>query len=70
MKKIFGFLSSTSGRTAKFMLGALIVSAGLFTSPTLVVIGLLPLSAAFFDVSPDAVFAGLKSSVSWRSRKF
>jgi hypothetical protein len=56
MKNIFKYLSSTNGRTMKFISGAVIVSAGLFVSPTLVVLGLLPLFAAIFDV---CIFAPL-----------
>jgi hypothetical protein len=56
MKNIFRYLSATNGRTARFILGAVIVSAGLFVSPTMVIIGLLPLFAATFDV---CIFAPL-----------
>ncbi len=54
--KVFKFLSSQNGRTAKFLGGALISAAGLFVSPVLVVIGLLPLFASIFDVCILAPF--------------
>jgi hypothetical protein len=56
MKNIFKYLSSTNGRTVRFISGAIIVSAGLFVSPVLIVLGLLPLFAAIFDV---CIFAPL-----------
>jgi len=56
MNNVFKYLSSTNGRTTRFISGAVMVSAGLFVSPTLVVIGFLPLFAAIFDV---CIFAPL-----------
>ena len=56
MKKIFRYLSSTNGRNVKFISGAIISAAGLFVSPLLVIIGLLPLIASIFDF---CVFAPL-----------
>ena len=49
MIKLIKYLSSTDGRNIKFIGGAIIAAAGLFVSPVLVIIGLLPLFAAVFD---------------------
>lgn len=48
--KIIKRLSSRDGRTLRFLSGAFITSAGLFVSPLMVVVGLLPLFTAVFDV--------------------
>jgi hypothetical protein len=56
MNKMLKYLSSTNGRTARFIGGAIISAAGLFISPILVVIGFLPLFAAIFDVCVIAPF--------------
>lgn len=50
MKNVLKYVSSRNGRTARFLIGSVIVAMGLFVSPVLVVIGLLPLFAAIFDV--------------------
>lgn len=56
MKKIFTYLSSANGRTARFIGGSIISAIGLFVSPVLVAIGLLPLFAAVFDFCIFAPF--------------
>lgn len=56
MKKVFIFLSSSNGRTARFITGSVISAVGLFTSPLLVAVGLVPFLAAIFDF---CVFAPL-----------
>jgi len=50
MRNLFKYLSSSNGRTIRFIGGSLISSVGLFISPILVVIGLLPFFAAVFDL--------------------
>lgn len=50
MKNILKYISSRNGRTARFLIGSVMVAMGLFVSPVLVVVGLLPLFAAIFDV--------------------
>ncbi len=56
MRKVFKYLSSSNGRTIRFLAGSLISSIGLFVSPALVVIGLLPFFAAVFDFCIFAPF--------------
>lgn len=48
--KIIKYLSSKNGNTAKFIFGSVVSASGLFISPVLVVIGLIPLLTAWFDV--------------------
>ncbi len=50
MKKILKYMASGDGRTVRFLGGSLITAMGLFVSPVLVVIGLLPFFTALFDV--------------------
>jgi len=50
MKNILKYVSSRNGRTVRFLIGSVIVAMGLFVSPILLVVGLLPLFAAIFDV--------------------
>lgn len=59
MRKIIKNISSTGGRNAKFIGGAIISSAGLFISPILVVVGILPLLTAIFDLCIIAPIFGL-----------
>jgi len=56
MKKMFIYMASSNGRTSKFIAGAVIVSAGLFVSPIMIIVGLIPLFAAVFDVCVLAPF--------------
>lgn len=49
-------MSSESGRTARFIGGAVVSAAGLFISPIMVAVGLIPLFAAIFDVYVLAPF--------------
>lgn len=59
MKKVLTYLASSDGRTARFLGGAVLMSAGLFVSPILVVIGLLPFLASIMDFCVLASFFGL-----------
>ena len=59
MIKIITYLSSTDGRNVKFISGAIIAAAGLFVSPLLVTIGLIPVFAAVFDLCIFAPFLKL-----------
>jgi len=56
MRGILKYLSSQNGRTARFLTGAVLISAGLFVSPIMIVVGLLPFFAAIFDVCLFAPF--------------
>lgn len=50
MMGILKYLSSKDGRTIRFIASAVIIAAGLFVSPLLVIVGLTPFLAAIFDV--------------------
>lgn len=54
--KILKYLSSGDGRTVRFLAGAVLMSSGLFISPVLVIVGLLPFLAASLDFCVIASF--------------
>ena len=56
MINVLKYLSSSDGRTMRFLGGAVLMSAGLFVSPILVVIGLLPFLASIMDFCVLAPF--------------
>ena len=59
MINLLKYLASGNGRTARFIGGSVISAAGLFVSPALIAIGLLPLFTSIFDVCVLAPFLKL-----------